>query len=81
MKKELFKEGGGHIFESCDISLKNTHTSHAVILALFVVILQCLICHALAYAVPTNNSMKCGIHNWGYFERKALTFATTTFNK
>ena len=22
--KELLKEGGGHIFKSCDISLKNT---------------------------------------------------------
>ena len=28
--KWLLKEGGGRIFESCDISLKNTPTSHAV---------------------------------------------------
>ena len=30
---ELIKEGGGHIFESCDISLKSTPTSHTVRLA------------------------------------------------
>ena len=28
--KRLLKEGGGLIFESCDISLENTPTSHAV---------------------------------------------------
>ena len=28
------KRRGGHIFESCDISLENTPTSHAVSLAL-----------------------------------------------
>ena len=27
--KWLLKEGGGHTFESCDISLENTPTSHA----------------------------------------------------
>ena len=57
MNKKLLKEGSGHIFKSCDISLKNTHTSYAVILALSVVILQCLIFHALAYVVTTNNSV------------------------
>ena len=32
--KWLLKEGGGRIFESCDISLENTPTSHAGSLAL-----------------------------------------------
>ena len=32
--KWLLKEGGGRIFESCDISLENTPTSHVVSLAL-----------------------------------------------
>ena len=32
---ELIKEGGGHIFESCDISLENMPTSHTISLALF----------------------------------------------
>ena len=27
-RKWLLKEGGGRIFESCDIFLKNTPTSH-----------------------------------------------------
>ena len=34
--KWLLKEGGGHIFKSCDISLKNMPTSHAVSLALVI---------------------------------------------
>ena len=34
--KWLLKEGGGRIFESCDISLENTLTSHAVSLALVI---------------------------------------------
>ena len=34
--KWILKEGGGCIFESCDISLKNTPTSHAVSLALVI---------------------------------------------
>ena len=53
--KWLLKEGGGHIFESCDISLENTPTSHAVSLAL--VICTCTdsampLLSALAYAIP-----------------------------
>ena len=32
----LLKERGGHIFESCNISLKNTPTSHTVSLALVI---------------------------------------------
>ena len=53
----LLKEGGGRIFESCDISLENTPTSHRVSLALLctlAVILQCLFCHALGYAITAN---------------------------
>ena len=41
----------------CDISLENTPTSHAVSLALFctlAVVLHCLFCHALAYAIAAN---------------------------
>ena len=34
--KWLLKEGGGHIFESCDISLENIPTSHAVSLVLVI---------------------------------------------
>ena len=34
--KWLLKEGGGRIFESCDISLENTPTSHVVSLALVI---------------------------------------------
>ena len=34
--KWLLKEGGGCIFESCDISLENMPTSHAVSLALVI---------------------------------------------
>ena len=34
--KWLLKKGGGRIFESCDISLENTPTSHAVSLALVI---------------------------------------------
>ena len=51
--KWLLKKGGGHIFESCDISLKNTPTLHAVSLALFMYTYSDLampFCHALAYA-------------------------------
>ena len=33
--KWVFKEGGGHTFKSCGISLINMPTSHAVTLALF----------------------------------------------
>ena len=49
--KWLLKEGDGRIFESCDISLENTPISHAVSLFAHVVILLCLFCHALAYAI------------------------------
>ena len=34
VKGWLLKEGDGHIFKSCDISLENTPTSYAVSLAL-----------------------------------------------
>ena len=34
--KWLGKEGGGRIFESCDISLENTPISHAVSIALVI---------------------------------------------
>ena len=34
--KWLLKEGGGRIFESCDISLENMPTSHTVSLALVI---------------------------------------------
>ena len=33
--KEFLKEGSACIFESCNISLENTPTLHAIILALF----------------------------------------------
>ena len=48
--------GGEHIFGSCDISLKNTPTSHAVRLCLcaHAVILWFAFCHALAYAITAN---------------------------
>jgi len=53
------KRGVGDIFESCDISLEKTlPTSHAVSQALFMhalVILQCLFCHALIYAITANS--------------------------
>ena len=45
--KWLLKEGGGCIFESCDISLENMPTSHAVSLAFDI----CACSHVLAYAV------------------------------
>ena len=50
------REGGKHIFGSCDISLKNTPTSHAVRLCLcaHAVILWFSFCHALAYAITAN---------------------------
>ena len=52
---QKYAYGGGRIFESCDISLENTPTSHAVRLAL--VICACsdsamLLLSALAYAIP-----------------------------
>ena len=57
--KWLLKEGGGCIFENCDISLENTPTSHAVSLALFVWACSdsaiCLL-SALAYAITTNGA-------------------------
>ena len=43
--KWLLKEGGGRIFESCDISLENMPTSHAVSLA-------CVICTCSDSAMP-----------------------------
>ena len=51
------KERDGSIFKSCDISLKNTPTSHAVGLGLFMY--PCSdsampLCHALACAVTEN---------------------------
>ena len=56
--KWLSKEGGGgSTFESCDISLENTPTSHAVSLAL--AMYECSdsampLFHALAYAITVN---------------------------
>ena len=58
MSFSVSKRGVGDIFESCDISLKKTlPTSHAVSQTLFMyalVILQCLFCHALVYAITAN---------------------------
>ena len=58
--KWLLKERGGHIFESCDISLENTPTSQAVSLALVncacsdsaMSLLSCAC--LLAYAITAN---------------------------
>ena len=51
--KELFKEGDGC---SCDISLKNTPTSHPVSLALAHLRSDSgmLFCHEFAYAITAN---------------------------
>ena len=53
--KELFKEGGGCIFESCDISLINTPTSHAVSLPIFMYACSdsamLLFCSTIAYEI------------------------------
>ena len=56
--KWLLNEGGGCTFESCDISLGNTPTSHAVI-SLAPVICACSdfsvpFCHERAYAITAN---------------------------
>ena len=63
--KWLLKEGGGHIFESCDISLENMPTSHTVCLTLVIffahaVILQCLFCYVFGYAITA--MMHVGLH-------------------
>ena len=78
MNKKLLKEGSGHIFESCDISLKNTHTSYTCSYPSPICsdsAMPHLSCTCLC-----SNSMYCGTNNWAYFEKKA-TFATTTFKK
>ena len=53
--KWLLKEGGRRIFENCDISLKNTPTSHAVSLAL--VMFACM--SLLPWICVCNNSKWC----------------------
>ena len=53
--KWLLKKGGGHIFKSCDISLKNTPISHAVSLTF-------VICTCSDSAMPLHNSMYCSIN-------------------
>ena len=57
----LLNEGGERIFESCDISLENMPTSHAVSLRLALVIWACsdsAMPHLswLAYAITVNVS-------------------------
>ena len=56
--KELFKEGGGCIFKSCNIFLENMPTSHAVGLALFIYACRdssmFFFCLGLAYAIIIN---------------------------
>ena len=49
--KWLLKEEGGRIFKSYDISLKYAHLTRLDHLCTHAVILQCLFCHVLAYAI------------------------------
>ena len=50
------EEGDGHIFESCDISLENTPTSHAVSLALVICTCSDSAMPLLSCACLRNNS-------------------------
>jgi len=54
--KWLLKEGGGRISESCDISLKNTPTSHTVSLALFMYacIASAMLCFSSTCLIAAN---------------------------
>ena len=53
------KRGGGRIFESCDISLENTLTSHAVSLALVIWTCSDSAMPLLSCACLRNNSKSC----------------------
>ena len=57
--KWLLKEGGGRIFESCDISLENTPTTHAVSLALVICACSDSAMPLLSCACLLNNSKWC----------------------
>ena len=57
--KELLKEGGGDIFESCDISLENMPTSHAVSVALVIYTCSDSAMPLLSCAYLCNNSKLC----------------------
>ena len=57
--KWLLKEGGGCIFESCDISLENTPTSHAVSLVLVICTCSDSALPLLSCACFTDNSKWC----------------------
>jgi len=53
----LKRDGDGHIFESCDTSLKNTSTSHAVNpdLVMYGCCDSAKLCHAVAYPLTEND--------------------------
>ena len=57
--KWLLNQGGGHIFESCDISLENTPTLHAVSLALDICACSDSAMPLLSCACLCNNSKWC----------------------
>ena len=61
--ERLFKKrGGGCIFESYDVCLKNTPASHTISLAVFVCTCSdsaMHFCHAIAYAITENGA---GLH-------------------
>ena len=76
--KWLQIEGGGCIFKSCNISLENTPTSHAVSLALGITQKQqwCM----SAFVLLLLRCFLLNIMGGCTFERKA-PFATTSFKK
>ena len=60
----LLKEGGGCIFESCDISLENMPTSHAVSLALVVCTCSDSAMPLLSCTCLRNNSIGARLLLW-----------------
>ena len=71
--KWLLKEEGGCIFESCDISLENTPTSHAVSLALVICTCSDSAMPLLSCACLCNNSNGAYLPSCSFFSASCLT--------
>ena len=65
--KWLLKDGGGHIFETYDISLQNTPTSHVVSLALFIYTCRILQCFFVMLLLTANGFCLHSLVWWCFF--------------
>ena len=72
--KWVLKEGGGRIFESCDISLENTPTSHAVSLARIICACSDSAMPLLSCACLRNNSNGAWLPSRCFLGASCLTY-------